>query len=307
MSAAVAGVEAYHISKRPLTEWGEFGFGNEKSRGKIGSVGKPIGFWYAYDTAWANTLTRLGNTVGAYKYKFMLREFTDDPLTPNPAAILRLSATNFDSFMEKYHDPKFASSPKRMLGMLIMEYFMDGDDRLIHELPEDIQEQLEEYEGDYETITQEKILDAPESGKHKGKIFIGGEAISDEDAAELLQKILDKHNYGIKNTPIVTYNWIGFWKAVSADFAGVEFAADLIASRNAPRNVRNYDGTTVEVSWLRLLDVVSGCIFNPETYFEGKKPSEFRVTAGGRRRKTRRRKTRTLLSPAPSRRKTRRL
>ena len=283
MSAATAGVEAYHISKRPLTAWGEFAAGNTKSRAKIGSAGKPIGFWYAYNTEWSNFLTRTGNTSGTYKYRFVLREFTDDPSTPNPAAILKLSAANFDTFLEKYHDPKFVSSPKSMLAHFITQYFMSGDERLVEHLAEDIQEQLEEYEGDFETITDEKILAAPERGKHKGKIFIGGEEVSDEEADELVQKILDKHNYGIKDEPITTYNWIDFWKAVAADFAGVEFTADLIKPRTAPRNIRNIGGVTMEVSWLRLLDVVSGCIFDPETYFEGKKPSEFLVTEGGRK------------------------
>lgn len=299
MSAAVAGSEAYHFSKRPLTEWGEFASGNVKSRTKIGNAGKPIGFWYAYNTTWSNTLTSSGESVGAYKYRFLLREFTDDPSIPNPSAILRLSAANFDVFMEKYLDPKFVTSPKEKLATFIYEYFITGESPLIEVLPEETQEELEENEGDYETITSQKILNAPKKGKNKGKIFIGGKALSDEEAAALVQTVLDSHNYGIKDDPISMFDWIAFWKAIAVDFAGVEFTADLIVARNAPRNIRIYGDTRVEISWLRLLDVVSGCIFNPETYFEGKKPSEFLVTEGGRRKITRRHKR--SLRPAPDR------
>jgi hypothetical protein len=308
MSAAVR--PAYHLSKRELKSWGDFGFGNEQSRAKVGAKGKPIGLWYAYDTTWANTMTPQGFNVGKYKYLLPLGTFTTDPSTPDHSAILRLNEENFEEFLEKYHKKEYVTSPREKLANLIYQFHAFADDSILDVFSDsdELKERIEEVDYDPDEIVRQKILAVPTNGANKNKIFVNGRALSEDEMAGIVQDMVDAADE--PEEPFVMYTWPQFWKSVAEDFAGVEFEASLVKARNAPRNIRDLDGNSVEVSWLRLLDVVSGCIFNPETYFGGEQPPSLLVrnsnsgtaaagaaagaatgTRGGRRKRKTRRST----------------
>jgi hypothetical protein len=265
-------MNVYHISKREIGSWGNFSPSNRKSRTKIGAEGKPIGFWYAHNTSWENITKSEKVDAGTYKYKFsVVYSFSVD--SPSPTSVLMLTADNFDAFLKKYHTKSFIVPPKKLIEKLIYQYFYEGDSALIPVLPEEVQEKLSEVEGDYEA--GRKILKVMKNGN----IIIDNKPVNDLAAKGMIDAIK------MVDESLITYDWPNFWNSVSRDFAGVEFDKSLIFPRKSPRIFKTVDGDVIEVSWLRKLDIVSGCIFDPQTYLH-RSPSEFKV---GGRRKTRRR------------------
>ena len=281
-AAPPSAARAYHISNRELTKWG-VDARDKLEMSRVGKFGKPTGLWYGYDTAWANSLRARSENVGAFKYLLPLREFTDDPTKPNPDAILRLSGDNFDTFLSTYHTSAYMVTMHEKLREFIMRYFMEGDESILDVLPRKLKNKIKAYidEGDVELINEDGLLAVSVEGEN-GEIIIGGKQLSDAEIESYVNKIYERIEYKPLDARFIRYKWTGFWEAVSKDFAGVEFTGELIQARNAPRNLRTIGENIVDVTWLQFLDVVSGCIFHPETYFSGHLPQEFRVMEGGR-------------------------
>ncbi len=287
MSAAVATpTEAYHFSKREIVHWGNFTALNKTSRSKIGKTGKPVGFWYAYATTWANTISGMGsvamNTL-KFKYKFPLHGFTDDVSSTDSSLILRLSNSNLQAFLMAFHKPEFFVEPRKLLDQLMYEYLVNGESAinllLDHEtLVGFVKQQLGEGDND----------DEPEPEVMEKYLRNFWTPIPYDKCTEFANALINMSHQSADYSvvPIPYYKWNKFWENVSQRFAGVEFTQDLIYPRDADRIFIEFDtgrpdlpyAGGLDVSWLRLLDVVSGCIFDPATYFGDKTPPDFKET-----------------------------
>lgn len=217
--------------------------------------------------------------VGQHKYKLPLGEFTDDPYMPDLSAILRLDQSNFEDFLLAFHKPEYFYEPCEFLNMLVMEAVQHGDSALSLIIPEDLVLELVEKAVDDPDSTDFCKVASKESAAGFVVALINAWAADPE-----LRKDLSYLRY---------YNWGAFWKSVETKYAGVEFSADLVHPRDGEVIWTGIESEPVgglayklHVSWLRLLDVVSGCIFHPETYFN-KSPLELKVLTGGKRRSTR--------------------
>ena len=297
MSTTQATPPAYHISKREIKSWGNFSEENTKSRTKIGSSGKPIGFWYAYDSSWSNAHGPATHSVGEFKYRIPLGEFADDPYYPAPAKILRLNKDNFDDFLLAFHKTEFFKDPCSLLDSLVVEAAIKGDSALSLIIPEEMFEEL-----------KDKVLETMNANSDTVEIFSKG-AGKDECTSFLIKLIntWTESSLATDLSYVRYYDWGAFWARVSENFAGVEFGADLIHPRQGGFIWSDIESEPVgglsyklHVTWLRLLDVVSGCIFHPETYFT-EKPTDLQVTTGGKRRSGRSRRATRLLRAIPRR------
>ena len=232
--------------------------------------------------------------VGEYKYRLPLREFTDDPYMPDPDAILSLSKSNFTDFLDAFHKPEFFSDPCQLIDSLVFEAANQGSSALSLVIP---QENIDELVEKVLESTDDEFSLFKSSGQTEGCMnfaiqMINKWVVSDEAKDP---------------TYIRYYDWGAFWDGVAEKYAGVEFGADLIYPRKGeflwtgiqsdPIGGQSF---TLHTNWLRLLDVVSGCIFHPETYF-AEKPTDLQVTAGGKRRGRTVWRTRRLLRAIPRR------
>lgn len=74
--------------------------------------GKPIGLWYAPDTAWIDRELKEGTPTYKYKYEFPLEgKFVDDISKPDKTKILRLTSANIDTF-ERSFEPYLSEKRK---------------------------------------------------------------------------------------------------------------------------------------------------------------------------------------------------
>jgi hypothetical protein len=285
MSAAVATTDVYHFTKREIKSWGDFDAQNIKSRHKIGLSGKPIGFWYAYASSWRTALAGMSGApanVARFKYKLPLHGFTEDPASDSPTMILRLSQANLKTFLQTFHKPEFFVDPKGLLKSLTEEYIMSGDSDLTLFMDhEAIMEYVKGKIGDPDM--EDDDVDPDDLANHMMKFWNRKSAETLASiVGEIITKSLSNRDYAM--FPVKYYKWHKFWENVSQKFAGVEFTEDVVYPRRGDRIFIEFDtgradlpyATGLDVSWLRLLDVVSGCIFDPKIYFDERPPTNFK-------------------------------
>jgi hypothetical protein len=263
-------------------------------------TGKPAGLWYAYGDEWKEHFynKKKNDKKPLWKYILNLKDadFTDDYETPAPTKILKLNRANIEDIFMKY-GKEFVKSNADILNDLIFSRQTDGDGTLnflvgskpikcdnnnnnnsnnnsIKNLPEDLKELANDI---YSLICE----------------YINIEDIPSESLDLLIKEIDERYD----DIPYETFNWYEFWSKLAENFAGVEFAEDLLDVKEIPNPDPEKRGAMISTPFLSKVEIRSGVIFKPATFFAGRKEDwiEEAPKNGGRRlRKTLKNKRRQL-------------
>jgi hypothetical protein len=226
---------------------------------QVKMFGKPSGFWYAYEDAWAahiasGTVRRFTKSNISNRYTFDVSEeaFVDDVSLATIDSILQLNSKNWDTFMQRFHKSEFIATSTDILHQAFRSLFMDGESIVISylaEFREELQEML-----DAENLVENNIDD----------IIARFDLTSITIPADILQAD------GIR-----PYAWPAFWKSVREVIGGVEFAEELFTIKQ---------WGSISVPWLQDIEIRSGVIFRPSLFRSGVHP---RLQSGGTRRRMR--------------------
>lgn len=266
-------MEAVHWSLSEIKDWKNSSISREQI--KIGTFGKPIGFWYAYNDDWKKIANR--NSVKLkYKYVFHLKkdDFTTS-LDPNPNKILKLNHDNLLEFIEKYWDDDLYSDNSYM--------FL---------------QKLKDMEKWFSQTSSSRVTALQLHNQYKNKNWNEENTNKDEDKEkdDNADSIISNIQTKWQELPInrkrkyefSRFDWIGFWSGVSDFFAGVEFDPDLFTIANISL-FNNY--IVLDLSWLQDIEIQSGVIFKANTFFKELDiyPTLVEIAKGGKR-KTRKNK-----------------
>lgn len=277
--AASASRKLFHFTPKKITAFQN----SPKDQLKLLAIhGKPLGFWYAYDTDWKNLVEkgetgRSMNTV-ALKYEMTLPEefFVSDIEKAKPNTIFELSYANLDAFMKKFHRDDYRSSENEIIRQAFIKFVKDGDSTVLNELAEadntgNFIEHLDEIKEEIANLNDQNNL--PDYGNEAYEYFF-----------ELFEQV-DPSPEALRSDQILNYDWASFWENVASSVGGVEFHTNLFT-------IKKWNG--LWLPWRDQLDVRSGVIFHPSKFGDGilveqiLKVDPVATKSGGRRRTRRR-------------------
>lgn len=256
----------------------------------VAKTGKPAGLWYAYGDEWKAHFYNINNSKkAAWKYTLNLKDddFTEDYTKSSPNKILRVNKTNFADTVAKY-GKEFIKSNNNILEDLIYRRQSNGDETLdfllgskpiscsennsinnnnnsIRNLPEDLKDLANDI---YSLICE----------------YINIEDISPESLKLLIKEIDERYS----EPPYITFDWPGFWRKLAENFAGIEFSGDVLDVVEIP-SPNTEIRSVISVSFMPFVEIHSGVIFKPASFFAGREAwIEEEIKEGGQRnRKTR--------------------
>jgi hypothetical protein len=267
-----------HITNARITE-----IKNAPSREQTRTVAKtdkPAGLWYARDNEWRGHFYK--DKLPLWKYTLHLTEddFTDDYKTPAPTKILRVNMANFADVVANY-GKEYLYSNVEILEKLIYDRIKDRDDTLDFLVGEDTDSDYNNSNNEIDELNKKliKTIRDYETNSDGTKIdeTFAGDVISEIDG-----------EYGDK-PPYDDFNWPEFWRKLSENFAGIEFATDLLDIVEIPSPVPDIR-PVISTSFMPFIEIRSGVIFKPATFFAARKADwvEEEIKEGGGRRRLKR-------------------
>jgi hypothetical protein len=280
-----------HITNSRITD-----LKNTPSREQIRTVvktGKPAGLWYAYGDEWKAHFYNKNNSKKAmWKYTLNLHDddFTDTYDHPAPTKILKVNKDNFVGVVAKY-GKDFIKSNTDILEDLVYRRQADGDGTLDFLLGED----EINCDSNNNNNNNTNIKNLPKNLKELSNDiysliceYINIDDIPSESLDLLFEEINKRHRDD--KLPYKTFDWAEFWNKLSEHFAGIEFAEDLLGVKEIASPAPEIRESAVSTEFIPLLEIRSGVIFKPATFFADRKADwiEEEIKNGGRRiRRTR--------------------
>ena len=98
--------------------------------------------------------------------------------------------------------------------------------------------------------------------------------ISPELADDVIKRI--NREYSGEKTPYDEFDWKQFWDIMADNYAGVDFTYNILSLEKIPNPV--HPSKTIDTDFIKYLEIRSGVIFKPATFFKGRSWKEEKIT-----------------------------
>jgi hypothetical protein len=272
---------------------------NTPSRDQLKVVkqrGKPAGLWYAHGSDWKKHFYKNNRDLWKYTLNIGYKDFTSDYTKPAPTKILRLNKDNFAEVVAKYGKACVYSN-REILSNLIFERNYSGDDTLNFIVgDDDIDCDSENNNNGNNNNNNNNNYNNNSYNSNGGGNNNNLDELKDDlidaicniqedssnsmkyissDLADDVIKRIDKEYSGEK-TPYKEFNWERFWNIMADNYAGVDFTYNILSLETIPNPV---DHTKIlDTDFIKFLEIRSGVIFKPATFFKGRSWKEEKIT-----------------------------
>jgi hypothetical protein len=295
--------EVNHITDTPIRRWSDSKL-QFTGQLRIEQKGKPAGFWYAYGNEWYafyyrprfNKSNTACNTLYKYTVPIPSSAFTSNVLIADRTAIVRLSPANIKAFVKHYVDKagidKLIADPRKRFYELLEEDIKENAGhfeellaqrnythrkmlRRIFSLAGDMtEEEWNNNNEDYVDENNENLENLSEEIEEENEEG-GDEDENADDIYEQIDRLLDKAGGDAVVRQILDdiggeaadlpFQWPVFWDTVRGEIGGVEFSAEFF---NGKVDLRSLSINSIDLSWIALVELRSGVIFKPATFFK---------------------------------------